>query len=202
MRIDSKLFIPAFTAISLAFLTTSCSSNQPETIQTPVSTISKDLVSPTPTPTPQSESPTLTVEGIPVDIICERLITASDLYAYNPNLSSFTPPAITAGTLGAISEAKGITCGYRNLSNGVEILIGIAKVSESSVTTLTSLIASNQISSANIPGTDSTVYYSSEGSSGVSQLIKGQYWIAISSPEFSNAENSIELFLLFLNKLP
>ena len=200
MRIVSKIFVPAFTAFSLAFLTTSCSSNPPETIQTPAPTISNDLVSPT--PTTQTESVKIVVEGIQVEFNCEQLITDADLYAYNPNLTPFTPPVITTGTLGAISEAKGIICGFRNLSSGVENLIGIAQVTESSVPSITSFIASNQNSSANIPGVESTVYFSSEGSSGVSQLIKGQYWIAISSPEFRNAEDSIELFLLFLNKLP
>ena len=200
MRIVSRIFVPAFTVFSLAFLTTGCSSNQPEATQTPDSTISNDLVSPT--PTPPNESKTIAIEGIPVDFNCEQLITNADLYDYNPNLTPFTPPEIITGTLGAISDAKGIICGYRNLSSGVEILIGIAKVTEPSVPTITSFIASNQISSSNVPGSNLTIFYSAEGSSGVSQISKGQYWVAISSPEFSNAEDSIEMLLMFMNKLP
>ena len=200
MRIVSNKFISAFAVFSLTFLIAGCSSNSPETRQTPVSTISSNPTSPT--PTPQNQSTTPTIEGIPVDFNCEQLITTADLYAYNPNLTTFAPPAITTGPMGAISEAKGEICGYKNLSSGIEILVGIAKVTESSVPTIAALISSNQNSKANIPNLDLTVFYSSEGTSGVSQLIKGQYWVAISSPEFNKAEDSIEILMLVLNKLP
>lgn len=200
MRKSYRRSISASILLTTLVISTGCSAVQKD--QQSATTPPTASATATNEPTPSNSHIALGIVGIPVNINCNQLISASDLYQYNPNLAVITPTSSSSESMKLVEDANGNICAYENLSNGNVIQIGISKISEGSLPLATSFIESNNSSSALVPGTNTSVYFSPESSGGVARLLNGQYFIVISSPEFSNATDAIEMLLLFMNQLP
>ena len=65
-------------------------------------------------------------EPIPFEVACDELLSADDVYAFNPNYGTdadYEPSA--AGVLGVVDES-GTACGLLNQTNGAVIEFGVA----------------------------------------------------------------------------
>jgi hypothetical protein len=95
--------------------------------------------------------------------------------------NDYAPPA---GTDSATAVAdSGVACGWVDETSGAILSVAVAKPVSAD---LTSLRASAQAgSSAVLPFSNATGYFSTAGGIGELQVFSGPYWIVISSADFS-----------------
>jgi hypothetical protein len=137
------------------------------------------FVSKTPTPGP-SVAPD--PAAIPFDIDCGDLVTAQQMYDYNPNFSlvnDFTPDAGT--TAAAAIAAKGTACRWINQTSGETIDISAAQLNDKALATA----KSNAEASSDSSGAwGSESYFGVSGGVGTAEAFSGAYWVTASSAGF------------------
>lgn len=134
----------------------------------------------------QSAAPstTPTPEATPVTISCDQLLTAQQLYDFNPNFGTAPGYAPKSGSPEADAvAAKGISCGWQNQTSGSIIEIALAHPAASALTTLSGT-AAEQSNPVPTYGTapEVTGYFSPDG--GVAQVFAKGYWIVVASTDF------------------
>lgn len=142
-------------------------------------------------------------EPTPFQIACEELLTADDLYAYNPNVGTapeYEPAA--AGVLG-VAEEEGTTCGLLNQTSGSLIEVGVATPPAGALEARKNDAA---LGSKPVPtyGTPPEVegYFTVSGGHGAAQLFSGPYWIVVDSVEFVEPGDAQVLVASILQNLP
>lgn len=151
-----------------------------------------------PEPTETAEPP------VPFEISCDALITAEQLYAFNPNFGSdpgYEPEAEAVVT--AVEEDAGTACGYLNQTSGEVIEIAVATPTERAGEQRRNDAA---LSSKPVPtyGTPPEVegYFLQAGGSGEAQVFSGPYWIVMDSPAFFEPGDAQQLMSSVLENLP
>jgi len=128
---------------------------------------------PTPTVTPTSEA---FVEN------CGTLITADQLYAYNPNYVVDSSYAPKSGTLAAaVKDQLGQTCGWINESSGALLEVAIATPTPTDFAAAKSAAANGTAISAN----GERGYFGATAGIGSAQFFIGRFWLVVSSPDFT-----------------
>ena len=148
---------------------------EPRPTATPTVTATAE---PTPTPTPTATAE----EGVPVLVGCDQLVTAQELYDYNPNFALQTDFAPSAGSLAAEAIAlQGIACSWVNLTSGETIVMSVAHLSDAALTARGNdlITSSNPVPTYSVEG-----YFLLEGGIGIAQAISPPYWITASSRFF------------------
>jgi len=136
---------------------------------------------PTQTATPTS-TPVSTVDGIPITITCDQLITPQAMYDYNPNFSLKADYKPAAGSLAAqVATQKGLTCGWVNQTSGDLIEVAVAHLPAAHLTELknTLVTTSHSVPTYNVEG-----YFLLNGKTGEAQAFSDPYWIVATSTAF------------------
>lgn len=133
---------------------------------------------------PATTSPTKFSEN------CSILLTAAQVYAYNPNFVADGAYAPKAGTVAArIHSAEGQTCGWVNETSGVELEIGVATPGSSGFAAAKAAAASGTpISASGEQG-----YFTVSNGIGSAQFFIGTLWLIVSSGDFGAASDASTL---------
>ncbi len=137
----------------------------------------------TETPTPAPTDGAITSE--PVDTTCDALLTADDMYEYNPNVSLVENGVPDADTkVGEIAGMGGLTCQWVNNSSNETLDVGVASLTEDQLTTLKNLAVteSEQVPTYGAPPVEG--YFTVVGREGEAQVFTGSYWVALRSLAF------------------
>ncbi len=142
-------------------------------------------------------------EPIPFEVACDELLSADDVYAFNPNYGAdagYEPSA--DGVVGVVDEA-GTACGLLNQTNGAVIEFGVATPPTGA---LESRRGEAALSSHVVPtyGTPPDVegYFSRTGDVGEAQVFTGPYWVVIDSTELIEPGDAQALVAALLGNLP
>ncbi|WP_051973271.1 hypothetical protein [Cryobacterium sp. MLB-32] len=184
----------------LALLLTGCSaaatpSPTTSSTTTPSATATASAT-PTPTPTPE---PT----GTPIALSCGELLTAQQVYDFNPNYGTAPAYEPADDSLAATAvKYSGLACAWSNQTSGELIEIAVTQPEPALMTTLKDkAIADSQVvptysSSAEIEG-----FFTVEGGSGQVQVFTGTYWVTLSSPVFFEPGDAQALVATVLGNL-
>ena len=188
----------ALLAAASVALLSGCSPEAAEPTETAAPTAAPESPTAAPEPTETAEPP------LPFEISCDALVTADQLYAFNPNFG--TDPAFeptSSDVIALVEEDAGTACGYLNQSSGEVIEIGVATPTEAAGETRRNSAA---MSSKPVPtyGTPPDVegYFINAGGSGEAQVFHGPYWIVIDSAALFEPGDAQQLVAAVLANLP
>jgi hypothetical protein len=141
---------------------------------------------------------------VPFEIACDALLTADQLYAFNPNFGAapdFEPTGTAVAT--AVAEDAGTACGYLNQTSGEIIEIAVATPTAQAAEARRNDAA---LSSTPVPtyGTPPDVegYFIQSGGTGEAQVFHGPYWIVVDSPALFEPGDAQQLVADVLANLP
>lgn len=188
----------ALVAAASVALLAGCTPETAEPTGTAAPTAAPASPSAAPEPTETVEPPT------PFEIACDQVLTADQLYAFNPNVGAdpgYEPAGADVTVL--VEEDSGTACGYLNQTSGEVIEIGVA-----TPTTAAGESRRNQaaLTSKAVPtyGTPPDVegYFVQAGGTGEAQVFHGPYWIVIQSPALFEPGDAQQLVASVLENLP
>ncbi|MCD2443955.1 iron ABC transporter ATP-binding protein [Agromyces sp. SYSU K20354] len=161
-------------------------------------------------PPPGSEPPAATAapsepaeEPIPFEVACDELLSADDVYAFNPNYGAdpgFEPSA--DAVVGIVDEA-GTACGLLNQTNGAVIEFGVATPPAGALETRRgdAALGSHVVPTYGTPP-DVEGYFSRTGDVGEAQVFTGPYWVVIDSTELIEPGDAQSLVAAVVANLP
>ena len=167
-----------------------------------------DTAAPTAAPGSATAAPTEPTETAeppkPFEISCDALVTADQLYAFNPNVG--TDPAYepaAANVVALVDEDAGTACGFLNQSSGEVIEVAVATPTEASGEARRNAAA---LSSKPVPtyGTPPDVegYFVLAGGTGEAQVFHGPYWIVVDSAALFEPGDAQQLVTAVIANLP
>ena len=134
---------------------------------------------------------------------CDELLSADDVYAFNPNYGTdpgFEPSA--EAVVGIVDEA-GTACGLLNQTNGAVIEFGVATPPAGA---LEARMGDAALNSNVVPtyGTPPDVegYFTRTGDVGEAQVFTGPYWVVIDSTELIEPGDAQSIVSALLANLP
>jgi hypothetical protein len=140
-----------------------------------------DTAAPTVKPT-ETATPAPVAEGTAVDLGCDDILTAEDVYDLNPNFGVDPNFAASSETATTATSYDGVACGWLNQSSGEVIEVSVAMPNEALANTLKdSALASGTIVPTYGSAPEVEGYFSP--STGTAQVFSGGYWVAVSSPD-------------------
>lgn len=153
----------------------------------------------TPSATP---SPTPTPAGTAVALSCDEVLTADDLYAFNPNYG--TAPAFEpTGDAATAAEYDGLACGYMNQTSNAIIEIGIAAPND--------VLRNQQYDAAVAQSTPVPTYgdapaiegfFTSINGVGEAQIFTDTYWVTVNSVDLFEPGDAQGLLATVVSHLP
>lgn len=172
---------------------------------------------PTPTQTPplsngsttapgESATPTPTTEaaGTPVALGCDQILTADDVYAFNPNFGTAPDYKPTAGSAAETAVSyEGVACGWLNQTSGEIIEISVAQPNDALTTDLmnTAVTESNPVPTYGTPPAVDGFFTNAAGP-GEAQVFAGKYWVVAHSVAFFEPGDAQQLIALVVSHLP
>ena len=154
------------------------------------------------TTTPSAE-PSAGPESQPVGITCDGLITADDMYNFNPNFSLVEDGAPKADTkAGEIADMGGLTCQWVNNTSKETIDIAVAKLTDDELTTLKNLAITESTPVPTYGAPPIEGYFTVIGPEGEAQIFTGSYWIAARSVAFFEPGDVEQLATAAMGHLP
>ncbi len=142
-------------------------------------------------------------EPVPFEVACDELLTADDIYAFNPNYGTdpgFEPSA--EAIVGIVDEA-GTACGLLNQTNGAVVEFGVATPPARA---LEARMGDAALNSNVVPtyGTPPDVegYFLQAGGTGEAQVFHGPYWIVVDSAAIFEPGDAQQLVTAVLGNLP
>ncbi|GAA1748716.1 iron ABC transporter ATP-binding protein [Agromyces humatus] len=160
---------------------------------------------------PASEPPAATAtapaepaeEPVPFEVACDALLSADDVYAFNPNYGAdpgFEPSA--DGIVGIVDEG-GTACGLLNQTNGAVIEFGAATPPPGALETRRgdAALSSHVVPTYGTPP-DLEGYFSRAGDVGEAQVFTGPYWVVIDSTELIEPGDAQALVAALVANLP
>jgi hypothetical protein len=153
------------------------------------------------TPTTPSASPTSapTPTGPRVSTTCDRILTATQVYAYNPNVVADIGYSPKAGTLAASMKATGaLACGWVNETSRVELEVTVTIGTAPELTAAKAAAAKG--ASVHTDSAD-LAYFAASGGVGTAQLFQGSYWVAVSSADFGTSDDASAVYDVVMNNL-
>ena len=171
--------VPLLAVPLCALLLSGCGFLEPTTTAPPSDPLSpSSSSSPAPDATPTPTSPATT----PVDLSCDQLVSAQQMYDFNPNFTPQPDYTPATGSLGAQALAlDGIACGWVNQSSGHLIEMSVARPSEAELAQRRTdlFTTSNSVPTYEVEG-----FFVNAVGVGTAEVFDGPYWVAASSPEF------------------
>lgn len=167
----------------------------------PAGTTNVPSESATPSATP---SPLPSAVGTPVALSCDQVLTAEDLYAYNPNVGTapgFSPEA--GSNAATATEYDGVACGLMNQTSGSIISIGIAAPNQVLRNQLYDAAVSQSMpvpTYGDAPAIEG--FFTSVTGVGEAQIFTDTYWVTLSSVEFFEPGDAQNLLATVVSHLP
>jgi hypothetical protein len=168
------------TAIAALLLLAGCVQGQDDADPATSSTPSPSAT-PSATPTP-SASAGDAIDGTPVTVTCNELVTPQAMYDYNPNYSLKADYKPAVGSLAAqVVTQKGLACAWVNQTSGELIEVSVANLPAAHLTQLKNdlVTTSNSVPTYEVEG-----YFKVNGSTGEAQAFSDPYWIVATSTAF------------------
>lgn len=197
LRIGLALATGALALVVLAGCTseaapTSTPSSPPNGEATEVPTESS-----TPTPTPEAA-------GTPVTISCDQILTADDVYLFNPNVGTAPnyEPAAGSAAETAVSY-DGVACGWLNQTSNEIIEISIVQPNDILMSDLKNkaVIESNAVPTYGTPPAVEGYFTNSSGP-GQAQVFAGKYWVVANSVAFFEPGDAQQIIATVVSHLP
>ena len=197
LRVGLALATGALALVVLAGCTseaapTATPSSSPNGVATEVPTESS-----TPTPTPEAA-------GTPVTISCDQILTADDVYLFNPNVGTAPYYEPAAGSAAEIAVSyDGVACGWLNQTSNVIIEISIAQPNDILMSDLKNkaVIESNAVPTYGTPPAVEGYFTNSSGP-GQAQVFAGKYWVVANSVDFFEPGEAQKLIATVVSHLP
>lgn len=156
-----------------------------------------------PTPTPTVDPTEVPIVSQPVGVTCDQLITADDMYNFNPNFSLVEDAAPKPDTkAGKIAGMNGLTCQWVNNTSKETIDIAVAKLSETELTDLKNIAITESTPVPTYGAPPIEGYFTVAGSEGEAQIFTGSYWIAARSVAFFEPGDVEQLATAAMAHLP
>jgi hypothetical protein len=155
-------------------------------------------------PGAESPDPTATVPAQP-DLgeaapECADILSADDVYAYNPNYSAVSAPTPSAGSsLANAAELGGRLCRWSNDTNAAPIDVAVTIPGSEDFDRVEADASSSGTPAPDLGG-DSAFFDVVDGA-GVAQVFAGDHWIVVSSPFFGEASDAGEIIAPILANL-
>ena len=153
---------------------------------------------PSATPTPKPSDP-----PTPVTLTCDQIVTADQLYAYNPNFGADPGYQPKDGSLEKkIADWKGATCAWQNQTSGDVIEVAIAQPPASELEGLknAAVTAATPVPTYGVP--PEVEGYFKQGTAGQVQVFRGAYWIVADSTAFFEPGDAAPLMQDILANVP
>ena len=197
LRVGLALATGALALVLLAGCTseaasTSTPSSSPNGVATEVPTESS-----TPTPTPEAA-------GTPVTISCDQILTADDVYLFNPNVGTAPDYEPAAGSAAETAVSyDGVACGWLNQTSNEIIEISIAQPNDILMSDLKNkaVIESNAVPTYGTPPAVAGYFTNSSGP-GQAQIFAGKYWVVADSVVFFEPGDAQQLIATVVSHLP
>jgi hypothetical protein len=140
-----------------------------------------------------------------VALTCSQLITADQIYAFNPNFGTDPGYSPKAGSLAAkVASYKGLTCAWLNQTSGDVIEVAVARPPAGDLTSLKNAAVTNSqsVPTYGVPPQVDEAYFAMRGSAGEVQVFRGSYWITAFSTAFAEPGDPAPLIQNVLDNLP
>ncbi|WP_353815474.1 iron ABC transporter ATP-binding protein [Agromyces sp. SYSU T00266] len=127
--------------------------------------------------------PEPTEEPIPFEVACEEILTADQVYAFNPNYGTAPDYAPSAATITDVVDASGTACGWSNQTSGEVIEVGVASLPEHAYELQVgdAAMRSNPVPTYGTPP-EVEGFFRQSGGVGQAQVFADGYWIVVESP--------------------
>jgi hypothetical protein len=160
------------------------------------SAIGTPSASVTPTAT---AAPTPTASPTPVTVGCSAMVTADDIYAFNPNFGLLTSWTPAKGSAAATALTKsGIACRWSNQTSGDTIDISVAHLDAASIENLKNAAVSK---GTLVPTYGDEAYFGTAAGVGTATVFKGNYWLVATSVAFAEPGDPSDLITAALGAL-
>lgn len=136
----------------------------------------------TPTDTPEPVD-----SGIPVSLTCDQLISAQQMYEFNPNFSlddSWTPSSTSRAAFAI--DYQGIACSWVNDSSGERITVSVVHLRSDS-------IAASKADRAAAGAVAPYGYFTVDGKVGEADAFSGDFWVMADSKTFFESGDAAQL---------
>lgn len=131
---------------------------------------------------------------------CADVLSADDVYAYNPNYSAVAAPTPSAGSpLAEAAELGGRVCRWSNDTNAFPIDAAVTIPGSSDLDRVKEEAAAASTPATGLGG--DAAYFDVIDGAGVAQVFAGDHWIVVSSPFFGDASDAAELVAPILANL-
>ncbi|WP_431220669.1 iron ABC transporter ATP-binding protein [Leifsonia xyli] len=146
---------------------------------------------------------TPTTPPTPVGLTCDQVLTADQVYAFNPNFGADPGYAPKAGSLEEkIADWQGVACGWLNQTSGDVVQVAVAKPPADVMESLKNR-AITEAKPVPTYGTPPSVEgYFKPGSAGQVQIFRGPYWIVAESTAFFEPGDAAPLMQSVLGNVP
>lgn len=202
MPSPSRSFPAGIALAAAVLLLAACSpeASEPSTTDTPTSAAAEPTGSPAATEQPDPEP---TEEPIPFQVDCEQVLSAQQVYDFNPNYGVDPGYEPTGEAAIAVDEDLGTACGYLNQTSGEVIEVAVATPPPAALEARMNAAAT---SSSVVPtyGTPPDVegYFIQSGGTGQAQVFTRGYWIVLSSPALFEPGDAQQLVAAIIGNLP
>jgi hypothetical protein len=142
--------------------------------------------------------------GTPVTLTCDQILSASQLYAFNPNFGVDPNYAPTAASLPAtIVGDHGVSCGWLNQSSGDVLQIAVGEPPSGDLDNLkdSAIGSSNPVPTYGVPP-QVEGYFAMRGTSGEVQVFTGKYWVVSTSTAYQEPGDAAPVMQSVLQNLP
>lgn len=198
MPTNRRQFVSVVLASAMLVVLSGCVPTTSPTASGSASGLASSTPSASSSPT-ATAAPTPTASPTPVTIGCSTLITADDMYKFNPNfglLTSWTPTKGSAAAT-ALSES-GIACRWSNQTSGDTIDVSVAHLDASSIEDLKNEAVSQ---GTLVPTYGDEAYFSTTGGVGTAVVFQGNYWLVATSVAFAEPGDPADLIAAALGAL-
>ncbi|WP_400993804.1 iron ABC transporter ATP-binding protein [Agromyces sp. GXQ0307] len=134
-------------------------------------------------PAEPTVEPEPTEEPIPFEVACDTILTAEQVYEFNPNYGTAPDYSPTAATVSDVVAASGTACGWSNQTSGDIIEVGVATLPEHAYELQVgdAAMRSNPVPTYGTPP-EVEGFFRQSGGVGQAQVFSNGYWIVIESP--------------------
>ncbi|MFE5672525.1 iron ABC transporter ATP-binding protein [Agromyces sp. NPDC056523] len=197
---SSRLAGLALAALATAAVLSGCTTgSDPGATDAPTASGSPAPSGPaTAVPTPEP-----TEEPIPFEIACDAMLTADQLYAFNPNFGTAPGYEPSDGAVSEVVDAEGTACGWSNQTSGELIEIGVATLPPGAFDLRVgqAAMSSNPVPTYGTPP-DVEGFFLLSGGVGQAQVFTGERWIVVESEVLVEPGDAQQLVASVLANLP
>lgn len=195
-RVDLRVLAAAVLLTAGPLLLTGCTPETPAP-NGPSGSASATPGSGSPTPTETlPEQPDLG-EAAPE---CAEVLSADDVYAFNPNYSAVAAPTPAAGSpFAEAADLGGRVCRWSNDTNASPVDAAVTIPGSTDLERVKEDAASSSTPATGLGGDEA--YFDVVDGAGVAQVFAGDHWVVVSSPFFGDASDARELVAPILANL-